>query len=447
MSNVATVGEAFQFLFGSTAVIAAIQTAVIKRFRKFDGPSLLKTFVLGFLGNPNASDDDLAQVAALCGVEVTASAVGQRFTPAMVQFLQTVFQKAALTVVGSDQALAPILARFPQVRLIDGSTVALPDGQAREFPGCGGSYDSGQAALKLQTTLDLRSGAVTVHVEAGRQPDAATPRQHERLGPGSLRIADLGYFNLDVFQAMADAGEYYLSRLQIHTTVYLEETDKSLNERQLMDWLAKQRGGFIVAQVRVGAKHGLGARLIAWRLPKEHAEQRRQQLRADYQRKGKLHRLSAERLAWCDWSILVTNVPPRLMSLAEAVVLYRARWQIELLFKRWKSQNLIAELTGPTEVRQLVRLWSRLLMSLVQHWLVVGSVWGDPRKSLVKACAAVRAFAVPLALALSAGRDALEHVIEALQKLSTKTCQRNSRSDPGTFELLNDPSLLNFRLT
>src|SRR5476651_2422132 len=91
-----------------------------------------------------------------------------------------------------------------------------------QFRGCGGSHGSGAAAMKLQTELDLRSGALThVEIESGRSPDGATSRQEARHGKGSLRIADLGYFALAVFAAMMEAGEYFLSRLQFGTHVLL----------------------------------------------------------------------------------------------------------------------------------------------------------------------------------------------------------------------------------
>jgi hypothetical protein len=155
---------------------------------------------------------------------------------------------------------------------------------------------------------------------------------------------------------------------------------------------------------------------------------------------------SAVRLAWCDWTILVTNVPESLLTPKEAAVLYRARWQVELLFKRWKSQGLVEQLSGATAVRQMVRVWSRLLAAVVQHWLTVGTVWGDPTKSLDKVYEAIRDFAGRLAAALDSLAE-LERVLAAMRRTFAKTCRRDKRSSAGTFELLNDVDLLDFRLT
>jgi hypothetical protein len=445
---IAKVGVAIQHLFGQGCEAAAQKSGVIERKRKFSASTLLQTFVLWFLKNPEASDEELAQIAAQCGVEVTPQAIEQRQSPKLVTFLKEVFQEGAKLVVGSDRALAPILERFTSVPILDGSSVQLPDSMQEEFAGCGGSHNSGKAALKLQTELELRTGAVTVAVEQGRSPDGATPRQHERHGPGSLRITDLGYFNVGVFAEQDAAGEYFLSRLQFGTDVMLrtgaadEEPGAAV---ELLSWLAKQPGPFVDQSIFLSQGNKLACRLIAWRVPAEQANRRRQKLREETRKKRGCEP-SAKRLAWCDWTILVTNVPVALLTPKEAVVLYRARWQVELLFKRWKSLNLVAVLSGSTEVRQMVRVWSRLLMSLVQHWLVIGSVWGDPTKSLSKVCQAIRGFAGRLAASL-ANLSELERVIADLCKVLAKTCQRNKRSKAGTFELLNDIELLDFRLT
>ncbi len=450
MSIITKVGAAIQRLFGKVSEAAAEKSGVIERKRKFTASTLLQTFVLGFLKNPKASDEDLAQMAVQCGVEVTPQAIEQRHSQKLVTFLQEVFQEGAKMAIGSDQALAPILERFSSVPITDGSTVCLPDSMQKEFAGCGGSYDSGKAAMKLQTELELRSGAVTVKVEQGRSPDGATSRQHERHGKGSLSIKDLGYFNLDVFEEQDAAEEYYLSRLQFGTDVRLRNGDEADGEApdgqalDLLSWLAKQPGPFVDQQIYMGKEKNLESRLIAWRLPKEQADRRRQKLRDTLKKKGR--EPSAERLAWCDWTILVTNTPVELLTPPEAAVLYRARWQVELLFKRWKSLNLVAVLSGSTDVRQMVRVWARLIMSLVQHWLVIAGAWGDPTKSLSKACQATRDFAGRLAASLL-NSLALEQVISDLCKIHKKTCKRNKRSKPGTFEMLNDIGLLDFCLT
>jgi hypothetical protein len=220
MRILAKVGAALQQLLGSFAQAAADECGVIKRKRKFSGLSLAQTFVLGFLQDPLASDEKLAQIAAQCGADVTPQAIEQRHTEKLVDFLQRLFRAATQVVVGSDKALAPILERFTSVTLLDSSTIMLPDQEQDQFRGCGGSYGSGAAAMKLQTELDLRSGALThVGIESARSPDAATNRQHARRGPGSLRISDLGYFNVLVFAAMMATDEHFLSRLQFGTAV------------------------------------------------------------------------------------------------------------------------------------------------------------------------------------------------------------------------------------
>ncbi len=213
----------------------------------------------------------------------------------------------------------------------------------------------------------------------------------------------------------------------------------------LLDWLKRQAGPFVDQQVLIGTERKVACRIVAWRLPEEMANRRRQKLIAETRSKnGRVP--SKERLAWCDWTILVTNVPTNLLAAKEVAIFYRARWQIELLFKRWKSLGLIAELSGSTEARQMVRMWSRLLAVLVQHWLILCSVWGDPRASLTKACNTIQEHA--LFLVKMIGDPArLTAIITDLVEILRATSNRSKRKRPTTFELLNDPERLDYSLT
>jgi hypothetical protein len=420
----------------------AKRSPVILRRRKFTTATLAKTFVFGFLNHPRASDEELAQTAGLFGVHVTTQALEQRSTPRLAAFLEALFRQATGHVIGAQKALAPILERFPAVYLLDSTSESLPDAQRDRFPGCGGSHGGGRAAMKLQTLWDLRSGALrAVQVEAGRDCDYKTSLQAATLAPGALRIADLGYFDTAVLRDMGRAGVYFLSRLQFGTSVF---TPRGRSPR-LLDWLARQPGTFVDRRVCVGAERKVPCRIIAWRLPEEQANRRRQKLIAEARRKdGRTP--SEERLAWCDWTILVTNVPAGLLTPQEAAILYRARWQVELLFKRWKSLGLIAELVGSTAVRQMVRVWSRLLAVMVQHWVMLSTAWGDARCSLVKVWKAIQGRARLLARALD-DPARLAYELEQLRDTLETTAKQNKHRRASTFELLNDPEQLDYFLT
>ena len=440
MAIVHEVAQAMQSLLNDIAEDVAKDVKVIKRRRKFSPSSLAQSFVLGFLEDPNASDEDLAQMAGVLGVQVTAQAVEQRFSTELVEFLEGIFRRALGTVLQSQQTLAPILDRFTDVLLLDSTSFTLPPELAERFPGCGGSFGAGKAAIKFQLQFSLKSGALdTIKIEPGRDPDQKTSLQNEPPSPGTLRIADLGYFDTEVFERYGQGEAYWLSRLVCGTKTYSVD-DEQLD---LLHWLASN-GPLVDDQILVGAKRKLKCRIIAWQVPEEVANRRRQKVIDEHKRKGRTP--SAERLAWCDWMILITNLTAEMLSPEEACVLYRSRWQIELVFKRWKSQGMIANLQGSTVNRKMAKMWARLMAVIVQHWLLLTTVWGNRTKSLTKACDAIRKFAVSLAQNITTAASICE-AIEKIKQATHSTVRQNKRKKPSTFDLLNDAQMLEFSLT
>jgi hypothetical protein len=194
MSLLTKVARSVPTLLGPLADEVGPTVPVVQRRRKFTPATLAQTFLRGFLAKPRAADEELARTAALCGVSVTTPAVEPRFTDTLATFLETLFGRAVCHQVPADSALAPLVERFPAVILQDSTTITPPDAWRERFPGGGGSYGGGQAAMKLQVPLDLRSGALSaVSVEAGKDCDQRTPLQSAPLPERSLRITDLGY--------------------------------------------------------------------------------------------------------------------------------------------------------------------------------------------------------------------------------------------------------------
>jgi hypothetical protein len=439
MSSVGILVNKFQFFFGASAEQAANDSGVIVRKRKFTPTSLAATFVFGFLDNPQASYEQLAQMAAALGTPLTPQAVEQRCSERMVQFLRGLFNKAIQIQVPAQRVLAPLLDRFSDVQVLDSTTISLPAELAQQFPGCGGPNASGKAAMKLQMQLSLKTGCLdAISVEAGNHCDVATPLQQNVPAAGSLRIADLGYFDTEVLDRISSAKAYWLTPLAQKTNVY----DLDGTELDLLTWLDRN-GPVVDREILVGKERKLRCRLIAWRLPQEVADRRRQKLNQEAKRKGRT--LSRERLARCNWATLLTNVSQNMLSIDEARALYRARWQIELLFKRWKSQGHVDDMSDSPATRCLVKMWSRLLAALLQQWVQSG-VWGRPEISLKKVWDLICSMARSIAIALN-DPHALTLVLETLLKMTQSTTRQNKRKKPSTFDLLNDPEKNPYSLT
>jgi hypothetical protein len=438
MPIITTIARAVQSLLGPLAEEVATTVTVVRRRRKFTPATLARTFILGSLAKPNASAQDLARTAARGGVLVTPQAITQRFTDAMATFLEGLFRRAITHRVQADRTLGPLVERFPAVLLLDSTTIALPAELSDRFPGCGGSH-GGQAAMKLQVRIDLRQGALdAVAIEAGKDCDQRASLQSAPQPAGSLRIADLGYFDTEVLRGLRDREGFWASRLAFGTEVFLPEGTPIARVEDLFGPGTK----VVDRPILLGKEARLPCRIVIWRVPEEVANRRRRKLIATARDKGN-RPPSRERLAWCDWTIIVTNAPGDRLCPEELGVLYRARWQIELVFKRWKSLGRIADLTGATVTEKLVRLWSRLLAMVVQHWLLLGCAWGDLRCSLYKAGVTIRESTNDLTGTMD-DLEGLARQIERIGQVLGKVSRRDKRKQPGTFELLNNPSLLGY---
>jgi len=437
MTTVAQLAEAMQTLLTTTAETTARATGFVQRRSKLGGAAFAQALVFAWLANPQATVEARAQAAAVAGVAISPQGLEQRCTERAAIFLEQLLSQAVRTVIAAEPVVVPLLARFSAVVLLDSSTVVLPDVLAPWWPGCGGATEEHTAAaLKLQVRFDLVRGTLEGPLLTdGRTHENSSPLQHAPLPPGALRLADLGFFNLAVFAAMTAQGIYWLSRLLLSTGVFTADGARC----DVLRLLAAQTTATVEAPVCLGATHHLPARLLAARVPEEVANQRRRRLHAAARRRG--HTPSATQLAAADWTLLVTTAPAELLSLREALVLARARWQIELLFKLWKSHGEIDASRSAKPWRVLCEVLAKLLAMVIQHWLLLTGCWSFPHRSLVKAAQTVRQHALHLASVL-ADSAALAAALRVIHRCLGVGCRLNRRkTKPNTSQLLLDPAL------
>jgi hypothetical protein len=442
MIQLTQLAAALQAVFGETADRLARELGVIRRARIFSGGSLVRTLVFGWLQEPDASSHRLAEMAARCGAPATAQALRKRFTPELNRLLERLIETAAAQVVAAPRRAAELLRRFTAVSIQDSTVVALPEAHRDRRPGCGGN--AAAAALKVQVCWDVLRGTLRgLLLEPGRRPDQATVLAADALPPGSIRIADLGYFDVGTLASLVARGVHFVSRIQVGTAVF-DATGRRLS---LWDRLSRGRDRLVELPILLGAEDRLACRPVALRCPHRVARKRLERLERDAARKGRA--VSEEQRRACHWTVLVTDLPAERLAAAEAFALYRVRWQIELLFKLWKQGNRLSRPSGDDPERSLAEVYAKLLGAIVQHWALLCSGWTEADRSLVKAARWIRHGAVILAGIVSRGLwGRLAEVVEDLRLELSRTARITPRKKkPSTFQMLSHPDRAVYLIT
>lgn len=440
MNNITQLAGALQTVLGSALDDIGRRTGVIKRQRRFSGSSLLKTIVLTLLKSPEPTLDDFATTAAQLGVIVTPQAIRRRSSRVLIVFLRAALEHVLEHMAAPDRVAIELLKKFTAVEIGDSTTVTLPEEFADEFPGCGGQAGQGKAAIKIQLRYELQCGEMTrLVVTPGRHSDAKSETPGTPVEPGSLKIYDLGYFRVDRFLSVGLQMGYWISRWFQDTNAY-DVDGRPLNLLEMMR--AHSGGGPVDMRILMGAER-LPCRLIALRATQEVASRRRQNAYKQARKHGRTP--SREHLDMCEWTIYVTNCPPELLTWKEVVVLYRARWQIELLFKLWKSHNHLASSRATwSPVERMVMFWGKLLGVVLQHMILIGTIWHEARRSLWKAAKGMRQWIVALTVSFG-DLNHLVSTLEAMAKtLQAVAVQKSQRKDPRSFQLLMNPELLDW---
>jgi hypothetical protein len=427
--EIVEIRTALQQVFGTGIEEIAQETKFVQRVSKFSGLKFVETWVMGFLEKPDASLNYLVQVAADMNVSITKQGLQDRLSRGAADFLQAVLQRCIRQLQNKLPISISLLKQFRGVQLVDSSGMELPDNLQGEFPGSGGKAT--KSALKLQVIWDFLHGNFSdIVTQNGNQPDQSFCQHALQILPGWLCLSDLGYFALKTLAAIAQAQAYFISRWLVSCGLVDPATETKFD---LLSYLQNTAQNQVELNLWVGLKQRIPCRLLAIRLAPEVVQEKRRRVRETARRKGRP--VNSAGFAWLEWSIFITNVPLEWLTLNQVALIYRLRWQIELLFKLWKSECQLDRIAGHLRARVLCEIYAKLIGAVVFQYITFPLRWAERELSPIKAMQSFRRLAVALANSLH-DTDQLDALLSKLfeiwrrcgfkdkHRIQITTCQR-----------------------
>ncbi|MGK8688725.1 IS4 family transposase [Bacillus cereus] len=302
----------------------------------------------------NVAKTSLTQLCSCleASTEVLISPEGpnQRFNATAVQFLQQLLAELLNQKLSSTKLISsPYTSIFKRIRILDSTAFQLPDVFSSVYPGAGGC--SHTAGVKIQLEYDLLSGQfLHIHTGSGKQHDRTYGSLcAPTVAANDLCIRDLGYFHLKDLQYIQDKKAYYISRIKSNTRIY----QKNSTPDYFQDGRIKKGTEYIQIDMEVlmnslqpgqiceifdafvGMTDKVPTRVIVHRLTKEQQQKRLQDQTVREKKKGMKYSPRSKRLSGIN--VYMTNTPTDIVPMGQVHDRYSLRWQIEILFKTWKS--------------------------------------------------------------------------------------------------------------
>src|SRR6266571_1568905 len=204
---------------------------------------------------------------------------------------------------------------------------------------------------------------------------------HLLLQVGDIVVGDGAYSRAKQPLAVAAAQAFCLVRYSAaHLPLYAPAAPAWTQPYRLdvPAWLRSLSPGLYERRAMVvEQEHCLPVRLIALVLPQEQAEALRRQKQRQARDKGRT--LSPEALFLAGFVLLVTTLPTQSWSPVRLLELYRARWQIEVLFKRIKQ--VLAMHLLPAQTPQSAQA---MICALLVAWMLIEEDVEELRRQLTE---------------------------------------------------------------
>lgn len=333
----------------------ARETGAIRRSRGLSDPDTLLRLLLLHVASGLSLRSATARAAELGLADVSDVALLKRLRTSEAWLRTLAARMFGETRFGTRLDALSTGRRF---RAVDATTISEPGATGTDW------------RVHFSVSLpDLRCDFFEVTDEKGGETFTRFPS-----ASGDVLLADRGYSHRRGVAHMLDSGADVVVRL---TREAFPLADLKGGKFDVLAWARGLRGTVagesMVEFVHDRKRHGL--RVCAVRKTEAAAELAKTKLRRVAKRKGRTPR--ADTLEAAEYVFVLTSLPPD-VDATQVLELYRARWQIELVFKRMKSLMRLGHLPKYSAASSRAWLQGKLLTVLLVERLLAAAKFTSP---------------------------------------------------------------------
>jgi hypothetical protein len=261
---------------------------------------------------------------------------------------------------------------FSKVLIGDSCKFVLPEEYIADYPGFGGRNKL--SLMNIQYAFDLKHGDwENLELTKATQNDQSHSKKTlQQINKDELHIRDMGFITMPYLSKIVTEEAFFLNRLPALWKPVQCSTGKTIDWKARYREMQNNRENRFETRVTIGkGKNAFSCRLIAVPVPEQVWAQRIR--KAQLQAKGHGWTLSDEYKERCRFSVFITNVSEKTLKTNDVVQLYRLRWQIELVFKTWKSLLGVHHVKAVKKERLECQLIAKFIWILL-NWKIFRSV-------------------------------------------------------------------------
>ena len=281
-------------------------------------------------------------LSSITGQYVSKQAISLRMTDAWLTTVKSLVEATIKNQV-SKQVKPDLFKPFKNVWLQDSTCLQLPEILYEKYR-CNITKGKKSTVAKLNIVMNVLNGCCPVMSWEGFNVSEPVlgKRITEVAHKNDLVIRDLGYFGLSSFKSLQASGVSFLSKLR-YGVVVCNLQGHRIDITELMrdkEWLD--------TVVLLGEQKELQTRMVVVRLPEQVIAARKRNAR---KHKSSTTRHSKDYYDQLDYIAFITNVDKDVWDYKEVCNAYRVRWNIEILFKSWKSGLRIDKIIPADKVK------------------------------------------------------------------------------------------------